>query len=192
MKYNDELWRKYTNDNENVDQNRISKFIYYVSVSLGAKKICEAGCNVGNNLTEFPLDSEIFGFDMNESALEKTIKKYPSFQFSKENIRKTKFSNDMFDLVFTRGVLIHIPPDEIKNAIDELFRISKKWIFNLEYFGEDGKMIKWKRGDDLLWYRNMKKLWDKYPVEIISDVDIPIDIDFGKMRFTLIKKNNSS
>ena len=73
--------------------------------------------------------------------------------------------------------------------MDELFRISKKWIFNLEYFGEDGKMIEWKRGKDLLWYRNMKELWGEYDVEIISDIEIPLEIDSGKSRLTIIKKN---
>ena len=58
----------------------------------------------------------------------------------------------------------------------------------MEYYGEDGKMINWKRGDDLLWYRNMKERWSKFNVEVISDIDIPLDIDSGKMRLTLVKK----
>jgi hypothetical protein len=58
----------------------------------------------------------------------------------------------------------------------------------LEYFGEDGKMIDWKRGKDLLWYRNMKELWKKFNVEIVSDCEIPIEIDKRKMHLTLIKK----
>jgi len=188
MEYNKDLWTNYTFENEDTLQTEISKLIYYLSLGLGTKNICEAGCNIGNNLSEFPKDFNVNGFDMNETALEKARKKYPTFHFFKENINKTSFYNQQFDLVFTRGVLIHISKEGIQDALNELFRISKKWIFNLEYFGEDGKMIKWKRGDELLWYRNMKQLWNNYDVEMISNIDIPLEIDSGKMKLTLVKK----
>ena len=71
---------------------------------------------------------------------------------------------------------------------NELFRVSKKWIINLEYFGEDSKSISWKRGDDLLWYRDMKAKWSNYDVEIISDLEIPEKIDSGKTRLTVVRK----
>jgi hypothetical protein len=73
-------------------------------------------------------------------------------------------------------------------VLKELLRISRKWILNLEYFGEDGKMIKWKRGDDLLWYRNMSERWSRFNVDIITDIDIPHEIDSNKTRLTLVRK----
>lgn len=190
MDYNSKLWDEYTDDNVDQTQDELSKFIYHISTALGAKKICEAGCNVGNNLSGFPKGFDVHGIDMNKYALERVKKRYPSFKFQYENITKTSYPDSFFDLVFTRGVLIHIPKKEIDDVLRELLRISKKWVFNLEYFGDDGEMIKWKRGDDLLWYRNMKQLWGKFNVDIISDTDIPLEIDSGKMRFTLVKKNN--
>ena len=99
------------------------------------------------------------------------------------------FDNSEFDLVFTRGVLIHINQSDMDLAVKEMFRVSKKWIFNLEYFGEDGKGIDWKRGEDLLWYRDMNKWWSKYDAEIVTEMDLPQSIDIGKTRLTLIKKN---
>jgi len=36
-------------------------------------------------------------------------------------------------------------------------------------------MIDWKRGKDLLWYRNMKERWKKFNVEILSDYEMPIE-----------------
>ena len=50
-------------------------------------------------------------------------------------------------------------------------------------------MIKWKRGNNYLWYRNMPQLWSKYDVEIISDVIVPKNIDDSKVHLTLIRKN---
>lgn len=188
MNYDSKLWNKYTDDNEDQLQDELSRFIYHTSIILGAKKICEAGCNVGNNLSAFPNTWDIHGVDMNESALEKAKKKYPSFKFQHKNINDIPYPDSYFDLVFTRGILIHVPTKDIDDILQEFLRVSKKWIFNMEYFGEDGKMIKWKRGNNLLWYRDMKERWSKFNVDIISDTDIPLEIDSGKMRFTLLCK----
>ena len=49
-------------------------------------------------------------------------------------------------------------------------------------------MIKWSRGDDLLWYRNMEERWSNFDVEIISSVSIPKEIDIGETHLTLVKK----
>ena len=146
-------------------------------MGLGAKKICEVGTNVGNNLIGFPKTSDVTGVDLNEYALSINKEKHPEFKFDLASALDLPYSDDSFDLVFTRGVLIHIDPTNIDKAIDELFRVSKKWIINLEYFGEDSKSISWKRGDDLLWYRDMKAKWSNYDVEIISDLEIPEKID---------------
>jgi len=188
MVYNSELWDSYTLDNEIGIQSDLSKFIHFLCLGLGARKICEAGCNVGNNLTEFPKNFDVHGIDMNKLALEKAKKAYPSFKFQQANIDKIPYPDSFFDVVFTRGILIHIKPENVENAMRELLRVSNNWIFNLEYFGEDEKMIKWKRGDDLLWYRNMKDRWSKFDVEIISDLEIPEEIDSAKTRLTLVRK----
>jgi len=188
--YNHEVWDRYTQDNADHLLTNVSQYLYHISAILGARRILEAGCNVGNNLEKFPKELDVHGVDMNRNAIEKAKQKNPTFTFKNENISNTSYDDSYFDLVFTRGVFIHIPKTELENCLTELFRLSNKWILNLEYFGNDGDMIKWKRGDNLLWYRNMKELWKKFDVEIISDVELPLDIDFDKMRLTLVKKNS--
>jgi ubiquinone/menaquinone biosynthesis C-methylase UbiE len=189
MGYDEKLWKRYTDENMEKIQDDQSKFIYFLSVALGAKRICEAGCNIGNNLSHFPRNCDVYGFDMSDYALEKARKRYPSFKFEVGNMNVIPFDDSFFDLVFTRGVLIHVPSTEIDVGLKELTRVSKKWIMNLEYFGKDGEMIKWSRGDDLLWYRNMKERWSKFDVEIVCDADIPQEIDPGRVRLTLVRKN---
>jgi len=188
--YNYKVWDTYTKDHLDKSNLKVPKYLYHISAVLGARRILEAGCNVGNNLESFPNEFDVHGIDMNKQAIEEAKKKYPSFTFKNENISKTSYENSYFDLVYTRGVLIHIPKSEIENCLNEFFRISNKWIMNIEYYGNDGDMIKWKRGDNLLWYRNMKELWKNFAVEIISDVELPLDVDFDKMRLTLVKKNS--
>jgi len=188
MSYDKNLWNVYTKENLGTEQQKLGDFIYHLTLGLGAKKICEVGTNVGNNLIGFPKTSDVTGVDLNEYALSINKEKHPEFKFDLASALDLPYSDDSFDLVFTRGVLIHIDPTNIDKAIDELFRVSKKWIVNLEYFGEDSKSISWKRGDDLLWYRDMKAKWSNYDVEIISDLEISEQIDSGKTRLTIVRK----
>jgi hypothetical protein len=190
MNYNENLWNTYTDENQNNIFKGLSNFFYHAAISLGVTSICEAGCNIGNNLASMPRDFSVSGFDLNKHALSITKSRYPDFDFKLGSIVDIPFPDNSFDLVFTRGVLIHIPESDLDKAMSELMRISKKWIFNLEYYGEDEKMIEWKRGDDLLWYRNMKKRWSKHPVELISNTELPLSIDSSKSKFTLVKKNS--
>jgi len=141
MEYNPNLWDKYTDDNEENIQNEISNFIYFMCLGLGTRKICEAGCNVGNNLSRFPESFSVYGMDMNEHALQKARERYSKFIFKVEDIKNTSFADSFFDLVFTRGVLIHIHTNDLDDVLQEFLRISNRWIFNLEYFGEDDKMM---------------------------------------------------
>ena len=43
------------------------------------------------------------------------------------------FAPDAFDLVLTCGLLIHIPPDQIRQVIEELVRVSKRYVLAIEY-----------------------------------------------------------
>jgi len=188
MEYDTELWDKYTDDNANEQYPEISSFIYNVCIALGAKNVLEAGSNVGNDLISFPKNFDVHGVDRNAHALEIAKKRHPNFTFKNESLSKISYPDSHFDLVFTRDVLVHVPKDEIKQSITELHRISKKWIMHMEYYGKDGQMIEWKRGQDRLWYRNMKELWSDFNVQIISDDEIPVELDFGKNRITIIRK----
>tara|TARA_B110000438_G_scaffold250701_1_gene254704 strand:+ start:1148 stop:1717 length:570 start_codon:yes stop_codon:yes gene_type:complete len=189
MNYDKNLWNLYTKENLETEQKKLGDFIYHLTLGLGAKKICEVGTNVGNTLIGFPKTFDVTGVDLNQYALSVNKEKHEEFKFDLASALELPYSDNSFDLVFTRGVLIHINPTDIDKVIDELFRVSKKWIVSLEYFGEDSKTISWKRGDNLLWYRDMKTKWKNYDVEIISDLEMPEKIDSGKTRLTVVKKS---
>ena len=99
-----------------------------MTLGLGATKVLEAGCNIGNNLSAFPSNFDVTGMDMNKSALEIAKKKLPKFDFNEGDIKNSTFPDSYFDLVFTRGVLIHVPKSDLEQTLKEFLRISKKWI----------------------------------------------------------------
>lgn len=59
------------------------------------------------------------------------------------------------DLAFTRGVLIHIPPELLPKAYDVLHGASKRWILIAEYFNPTPMQIPDYHGKiDRLWKRD--------------------------------------
>lgn len=186
LEYNKEIWKKYTEDNLN--SVNPSKFIYDITLALGATNVLEAGCNIGNNLQDFPKGFKVSGIDMSDYAIGKSKERFPNFDFKVASLTEIPYPDSSFDMVFTRTVLIHIPESLMKKTLDELYRVSRRWIINMEFYKDTEDMIDWKRGKDLLWYRNMKKRWKDYNVRIVSDVDIPKELDPDNVRFTLIEK----
>jgi len=179
-----EFWDEYTDKNQDKDAKGIADFIYHTCVALDAKVVCELGCNVGNNLQSFNKEHLVWGFDNNSYAIKLAMKKHPHIVFGTDNILDCEIANNTFDLVFTRGLMIHLTVDEVHVAIRKMIQISKKYIFHLEYFGKDAERVDYEVG---LWKRNMAEYYKYLPVTILSDVDIPKEIDSDRVRFTLVK-----
>jgi len=178
-----EFWDTYTDKNKDKDAKGIADFIYHVCLALDVDVICELGCNVGNNLQSIPTKWAVLGLDNNKHAIKLAEETYNHI-FGVEDILSTGYPDNYFDLVFTRGVFIHLTGAQVGQAIHEMMRISKKYIFHLEYFGKDGEQVEYEVG---LWKRNMKEYYKYLPVTIISDCDIPVEIDKDKVHFTLVK-----
>jgi len=185
-----DLWTKYTFDNINNSYRDISKFIWYNCLGLGCKRILDVGCNIGMELVSFPNYADLTGVDSNLLALKKAEQRLPYFKFKQGNITNLDIPDNSYDMVFDRGVMIHLDDNEVDIAMHEMFRVSRKYVMNLEYLGEDGKRIEW-RGGEPLFYRDMINRWKDYNVNIISDVKIPYDIDSNRLHYTLVRKNES-
>ena len=185
MDYNTEFWNKYTNENESKYNQEFAKFIRDLATSLRSSSVLEVGCNIGNDLKEFPEGVEVHGLDLNEDALEIAKQKLPSFKFKKGSILEIPFEDSSIDFVFTHYLLNYIPEQEMEKAIKELFRVSKKYILTCELFDENESQLE---GEIQSWKRNVYKRWLNYQVKIISNVDMHEDIEPKKPRFTLVKK----
>lgn len=57
----------------------------------------------------------------------------------------------MFDLVLTKGFLIHIHPDELHLAYEVIHRAAGRWILLCEYYSPRMENIFYRGRDDLLW-----------------------------------------
>lgn len=92
--------------------------------------ILEVGTNIGNQLLCLQKMgfSNLTGIELQRIAVELAKKRTKNIDIIQGSAFDIPFKDDYFDLVFTAGVLIHIHPSDIKVAMKEIHRCSRKYI----------------------------------------------------------------
>jgi len=172
--WNGDFGRKYTNRNiflpKDLDRFYIDTWgisrsqmlkDFIIPVKKNIKKVLEVGCNVGNQLNSLQNlgFKELYGIDIQSYAVEKAKRIAKDINIIKGSVFDIPFKDNYFDLVFTAGVLIHISPNDIDKALDEIYRCSKRYICGFEYFAEDYTEIKYRGKNNLLWKTDFSKLY---------------------------------
>lgn len=130
-------------------------------------RILEVGCNIGNQLRllQKMKYKDLWGIDIQSDAVERAKEYLSHVNIVNGSVFDIPFKDGFFDLVFTSGVLIHISPDDIMKALDEIYRCTKSYIWGYEYYVPVGyEMIEWHGQKDMLWKTNFINLFlNKYP-----------------------------
>lgn len=164
----------------------MAKFIRDLAVSLRSQNVLEVGCSSGNDLKLFSKDLDVSGVDPNESAIRKAGQNLPHFKFRVGSITDLPFEDSTFDFVFARNVLNHIDSSDIEKSLNEMFRVSRRYVLNVEFFSESENPVQDTPIPAL--GRNMYRRWQNFKVKIISNVDMHEEIDPKKSKFTLVRK----
>jgi len=167
---------------------------------LPVKKILEVGCNRGHNLVALDMigSYELHGIDPNEYALGLTSCKA---KLTKADAFNIPYPDSYFDLVFTCVVLMHITTQDLPKTIQEICRVSNKYVLIIEYSSPLDKRfyddfwdvaMRWK-GIDYLVMRNYKDIIPGYIADGPVDMK-PLDKNFLPhwWLFELDKKNGNS
>lgn len=86
-----------------------------------------------------------------------------------DNIYDLKQEDSSVEFVFTSGVLIHIPPENLHKAISEMYRVSSKYIYIAEYFAPQCEEIKYRDNDGMLWRNDFGGLFlDKFKLRVVG------------------------
>jgi pseudaminic acid biosynthesis-associated methylase len=131
-------------------------------------RVLEVGCNIGNQLAllkEMGFEN-LYGMEVSDYAFEiaKRRTETQGISFIKGNAFELPFKAGFFDMVFTSGVLIHISPDDIKNAVSEIYRCSNKYIWGLEYYAASYQKVVYKGHKNLLWKTDFARIYmDNFP-----------------------------
>ena len=126
-------------------------------------RILEVGTNRGNQLLLLQEAgfTNLYGIEPMDYAIGifREREQLHKINIIKGTVFDLPFKNNFFDIVFTSGVLIHIAPEEIQQAMVEIHRCSKEYIWGFEYFADEHKEVMCRGHDNLLWKADFVKLY---------------------------------
>jgi pseudaminic acid biosynthesis-associated methylase len=126
-------------------------------------RILEVGCNVGNQLWSLKEMgfSDLYGIEINAEAVEQAKQRTRGIHIIKGSAFDLPFKEGYFDLVFTSGVLIHIPPAELPAVMGEIRRCTRSFIWGMEYYATQHQEIPYRGQQALLWKGDFLTLYQR-------------------------------
>jgi ubiquinone/menaquinone biosynthesis C-methylase UbiE len=127
-------------ENQNIEARMVSQYLKDKMKEFSPESVLEMGCGAGRNLECIQKGiptCTINGFDINPVAIEvandqtkepKDIKVASIYETS-------HIPSQSVDIVFSAGVLMHIPEDKVGDIIKEMNRIAKKVVLHFELHG---------------------------------------------------------
>ena len=147
--------------------NQIDFFSKIITRTQKVNSVIEFGANIGENIKALSLllpKAKYSAIEINKSACEE-IKKWSGRKVKVYNQSIFDFKvTQKYDLVFVKGVLIHINPDKLKDVYDRLYRTSNKYVMIGEYYNPTPVGIDYRGNKDKLFKRDFcGEMMDKYP-----------------------------
>ena len=174
----EEFWASEFGDNyisRNMSPELSSSNIVFFSriiSSLGylPKTFLELGANIGMNIKAlqsiFP-GASFTGIEINKKACEllsETGCKVIEGSILEANIK------DKYEFVFSKGVLIHVSPDQLNETYKKMYECSSKNILIAEYYNPNPVAIPYRGNFDKLFKRDFAgEFMDLYPDLILRD-----------------------
>ena len=126
------------------------KFEKLISNNL---KVLDFGCGGGYLLNEFKYEIEKSGVEINEFAFKQLTINLGKKNFYNQSI-ETFNKKKKYDLVFTKGVLIHINPKNLQKVYKKMFELSSKYILTIEYYNPKPVSVIYRGHKDKLFKRD--------------------------------------
>lgn len=153
--------------------------------------ILEVGCNKGHNLLAMrhaKPDINVAGIDVNASALNQA-KETGAFVIYMDGKDAGSLWEDSFDLVFTAGVLIHIPSKDLKETMNSIVKASKRYVLSIEYFSEKEEEIEYRGHKGKLWKRPFGEMYKKnHGLKLIKSGYLTAEQGFDNCSWDLLEK----
>ena len=156
--------------NRNMSPELLASNIYFFSNilrnTLPINSILEFGANIGLNLKVLKAllpNAESSAVEINKKAVDILKNNVNQGNVYHQSILDFKIDYQR-DFVFTKGVLIHLNPDELDKVYTILFESSKKYICVAEYYNPSPVSISYRGHEGYLFKRDFAgELMDKYP-----------------------------
>ena len=155
--------------------------------------VLEVGCTQGDNLVHFGghLDNnQMAGLDVNATVLESLQTNLPGIRAVKGVARSMPFDDREFELVFTVGLLIHIPDDALRDVMAEMIRCSGRYVYAGEYHSDEPTTIRYRDHDDILFKRDYGQLFqDWFPqLRLVDQGYLTKDDGFDRVTWVILER----
>jgi pseudaminic acid biosynthesis-associated methylase len=150
--------REYTDRNIVDPASRVDGFRDLLK-GLEVNSILEVGCNRGHNLIALDmLGCTAVGVEPGEYA--RTLARANGLAVAAGDTYDIPFPDRSTDLVFTSGVLIHVPRERLLEALAELVRVTDRYLLAIEYHSDSDEEIPYQGRDGMLWRRDYARLFE--------------------------------
>lgn len=154
------------------------------------QSVLEVGCNAGWNMRAIRgLDHriELRGVDVNQLAL--TEARFVGLNAMQAGAAEVgALYPETFDLVFTCGVLIHIPPDDLGACMGSIARATRRWVLAIEYGSEAETEVEYRGQRSALWRRPFGELYQDLGLHVVEQGVLLKPTGFDNCTYWLLKK----
>ena len=107
--------------------------------------VLELGCGVGRNARYFASADSYVGIDLSLNLLKRAVERQQtnSLGILRSDVSALSFADATFDLVFADSTIQHVPPRAIEQCIEEMLRVSARYIALIEYTRELNEKGTW-------------------------------------------------
>ncbi len=140
--------------------------------------VYECGTNLGMNLRAIRAcrACKVQGIEINQTAVDAAVARgLPVTQGDMLRMQAVP----LWDLTMTVGVLIHMAPDQVLDAMEQVAAMSRRYVLCVEYESESGEeeMIRYRDSDDLLWRRPYGKMYEAMGLRLVRSGDAGAGFD---------------
>jgi pseudaminic acid biosynthesis-associated methylase len=133
------------------------------------KSVVEFGANIGTNIRairQLLPGVQTAGVEINKAAA--GMLQRQAEEVFEESVL-TWEPPKTWDLSFTRGVLIHVAPNDLPKVYDRLFRASNRYVLVAEYYNPAPVEIEYRGEMGRLWKRDFAgEMLDIYPLRLVD------------------------
>ena len=178
-----EFGNEYLERNQ-VDWRKRIPFWQMVIQYASPASVLEVGCNAGQNLLAINAvdpDIELTGCDVNQAALLEAKKALPWCDIIECAAKDIGAFKDLpFDLIFTAGVLIHIPPEEINAVMQAIADAASKYVVAIEYDHSTEQEINYRGHSGRLWKRPYDLMYATLGLRTVWKTSLGPEQGFGE------------
>jgi pseudaminic acid biosynthesis-associated methylase len=143
------------------------------------KEILEVGANQGQNIVALEHIIQAAGLKIKLDATEPNVKARGMLTKNATMTNIHTFDQllpatmpiDSYskELVFTSGVLIHVPTSELIPSMRELYRVSSRYILCMEYFSPVERSVTYHGEAEALWLRDYGSIYmDNFKLKLVG------------------------